>query len=157
MFGNLDNSDDDTRPTGRRDAGSLVHKVQKPKATVMKNGAAHKQTTNTAATSPSQEFRTMQKRYGVETLDRGDYYTRQGSHSHQNSDLSTDSWLQPSARKSSNADRTRSMLDNLLNDTDDTSSHDLLAHIGRENERKAVPKPRQTVSVTKTNTRGDIY
>lgn len=160
--GYIDSDEDDTRPLPRpRRTGStgLTHQVQKPKPSVVRNGSSStnsRQTVNknSTPTSPSQETRARLRKYGVETTDRGDYFTRQGTQSRQNSDLSTDSWLQASSRKASNSDRTRSTLDNLLGDSDDTATHDLLAHIGND-RRKDVNKTRQNVAVKKSTPKGN--
>lgn len=155
----LDSSDDDTRPVPKPVRSSVVHKVQKPKPSVMRNGAYQRSVVDHSPSVSTEGIRTTLKKYGVETPDKGDYYTRQGTqsrHSKENRDVNADSWLQPtSSRRSSNSDRTRSTLDNLLNDVDDTSSHDLLAHLGvGQDRRREVNKTRQNATVTKASSRG---
>ena len=133
-----------------------AHTVQKPKPSSI-NGAY-----KSNITSPARETRSTLKKYGVETTDRGDYYTGRRSVSSRQSDESgTDSWLEPSQpriqRKYATGNtRTRSTLDNLLNDNTESSAHDLLGHIGGSNpvrKRDARPVPRQKATVTAGSTR----
>jgi len=155
---NLDNSDDDTRPLPRANRPSnAAHKVQKPN--VMKNSSsAYVNTFNHYPAAQSKEVKSTLRKYGVEARDNGDYYSsRQGSQSRHSSDGSTDSRSQAvPKRKTSNSDRTRSTLDNLLGNIDDTSTHNLLAHIGsEENRRPEVNKSRPRVTVTSNKSRGN--
>ncbi|XP_045171448.2 TRAF-type zinc finger domain-containing protein 1-like [Mercenaria mercenaria] len=151
LFRSHIDSDDDGAPGVNRNA-SGAHRVQKPKPAV--NGAY-----KTNVTSPAREIRSTLKKYGVESTDRGDYYTGRGSVSRQSDESATDSWLEPSQARSQKKvgnTRTRSTLNNLLNDNDETSSHDLLGHIGGAPARKREtnPVPRQKVSVTSGNAKG---
>lgn len=141
------------------DGGARVaHTVQKPKPkTSAKNGIKKNE-----VASPGREIRSTLRKYGVESVDRGDDYTRQSGLSRQNSDNSTDSWLNSSSthvqkrlpssshvQKRSSVTDPRSTLDNLLSDHDQRSSHDLLGHIGGSQARKRETNPgvRQKVSV----------
>ncbi|XP_060584425.1 TRAF-type zinc finger domain-containing protein 1-like [Ruditapes philippinarum] len=135
-------------------ANGAAHRVHKPKPSSI-NG-----TYKSNITSPARETRSTLKKYGVETPDRGDYYTGRSSFSRQSSESGTDSWLEPSQpriqRKYATGNtRTRSTLDNLLNDNTESSSHDLLGHIGGAPARRkeARPIPRQKATVTTGNTR----
>ncbi|WAR01253.1 TRAD1-like protein [Mya arenaria] len=167
LLTHTDSSDDDTNPIQRRQV-TVTHKVQRPKPAVARNGAKGNASnplssisTNSSTISPSQEIRTVLKKYGVESTDRGDYYTRQGSSSRQSNDATSDSWLQPSSKSTEASrkpvqvgSRTRRTLDNLLSDPNDRSSHDLLGHIGAASRKNDVNSTRQNVTVSKTNTRG---
>lgn len=147
LFNSHLDSDDDNIPDQNRNS----HQVQKPKPAT--NGSY-----KTNVTSPAREIRTTLKKYGVETPDRGDYYTRQGNSSRQSNDSTSDSWLEPCSRVqkkySGSSVRTRSTLHNLLND--DETSHNVLGHIGSAQTRKRETNPltRQKVSVNPSNTRG---
>ncbi|KAL4224303.1 TRAF-type zinc finger [Mactra antiquata] len=141
-----DDSDDDF---GAR----VAHTVQKPKPkSSTRNGMVKND-----VTSPGREIRSTLRKYGVESVDRGDDYTRQSSNlSRQNSG---DSWQLPSsnqASKRSGSYRARSTLDDLLRDTDNKSSHDLLGHIGASGSRKPETNigVRQKVSVQPSVVRG---
>lgn len=148
---NLDSDDDDVPQLNRN--SHAAHRVQKPKPAV--NGAFE-----TNVTTPARETRTTLKKYGVETPDRGDYYTRQGNISRQSGDSSTDSWLEPSSRnqkkQTGNSVRTRSTLNNLLTDNDEELSHDRVGHIGGTpaRRREINPVTRQKVAVNPSCTKG---
>lgn len=152
LFSTNSDSDDDSSPVGRS-RPHFAHHVQKPKPT-NRNGAF-----KTSVSTPAKESRSTLKKYGVETPDRGDYYTRQSSFPRQSSEegaaeqrLNQNQATGPK-RQIGSASRTRSTLNNLLSDTDETSSHDLLAHIGGlssgRNSSNPLTRPKQALVADK--------
>ena len=106
-----------------------------------------------AITSPGANIRKTMKRYGVDSQDRSEYYTKQGIHSRSSGEENIapkrPDPLQNKQRKGSDV-RTRSTLDSLLHDADE-SSHDLLANVpsgGRKTVKNDANSSRQRVGFT---------
>ncbi|KAH3887241.1 hypothetical protein DPMN_011257, partial [Dreissena polymorpha] len=134
---NLDNSDDDSSPFVMATKPREPHKVQKPTPSLAGNGA--RGSSKLSNVPPGEVTRAILKKYGAEATDRGDFYTRKGASS-TNGDTSKDSGRNSSnsnlaegqGKRGTGASRTRSTLDNLMQDPRDLagSAHDLLGHIG---------------------------
>ena len=102
--------------------------------------------------SPGSNIRKPLKRYGVESQDRGEYFTRQSGYSRnsreENIAPKRSDRLQ-NKQGLGNDSRTRSTLDSLLRDADE-SAHDLLANVpsgGRKMEKNDVNSSRQKVGL----------
>ena len=128
----IDDSDGDND-----NSSGAIHRVLKPNIGVgASSGANIKQTL---------------KRYGVESQPRNDYVTRHNNRIRNSKEENATSRRHLQVKQGAVSDsRTRSTLDNLLHDADE-SSHDLLANIasgGRKTEKNDVNNSRQKVVVT---------
>lgn len=130
-----DDSDENDINTG------ATHRVLKPNT-----GAVY---------APGSNIRKSLKRYGADSQDRNDYVTKYGGHSRsggaENIAPKRTDQLQNKLRVGNDA-RTRTTLDSLLLDADE-SSHDLLANVstaGRKVVKNDVNSSRQKVGITGT-------